>query len=57
MALREVTVEVTAKYIIKVNADNPNDARQKAEDLVWLGITPDDMDTVILDVLPIKEST
>ena len=55
MALREVTVEVTATYIIKVIADNGTKATKKAEDLVLFGITPDYMDSAILDVQPIRK--
>ena len=55
MALREVTVEVTAKYIIKFNASSAEEARKKAENLTLYGVEPDYIDSVILDVQPIKE--
>ena len=51
MALREVTVEVTAKYITKVIADNPEEAYSNARNLVMLGaLTPCDTNEIILDV-------
>lgn len=56
MALREVTVEVTATHIIKVKASSGQEARKKAEDMVLFGgDCPDFMDSVVLDVRPIKE--
>lgn len=55
MAIREVAVEVSATYIVKVNAGSSTEAIKKAEDLVLFGIVPDYMDSIILDVQPIKE--
>lgn len=55
MALREVTVEVTAKYIVKFTANSSYEAKKKAESLVLDGIAPDYIDYTILDVQPIKE--
>lgn len=50
MASREVTVQVTATYTIKVIAGNANEAIKKAEDFVLYGQRPTSMDSVILDV-------
>lgn len=56
MALREVTVEVTAKYITKVIAGSAAEAQKQARDLILLGvISPYDTDEIIVDVQPIKE--
>lgn len=55
MALREVTVEVTAKYITKVIAGNAEEARSAARNLVFLGaISPCETNEVILNVQPIN---
>ena len=54
MALREVTVEVTAKYIVKLTASSSDEARKKAESLVLDGIAPYYMDYEILDVKPME---
>ena len=56
MALREVEVEVRATYIIKVKAGSDMEARHKAEDWVCWGITPDYMDSAIVNVEPIKNN-
>ena len=55
MALREVTAEITAKYIVKFTASNSDEAKKKAESFVLDGATPSDTSYVILDVQPIKE--
>lgn len=56
MALREATVEVTAKYITKVMASNAIEAQEKAKNLVAIGaISPHETNEVILDVQPIKD--
>ena len=55
MALREVTVEVTAKYIIQFKASSADEAEKKAENLVLFDIVPDYMDYSIIDVQPINE--
>lgn len=58
MAEREVTVEITATYIANVIAGNALEAQEKATNLVLLGtIAPNEINTVILDVQPIKEVT
>lgn len=57
MALREVTVEVTAKYITKVIAGNAEEAWSTARNLVFSGaIKPCETDEIILDVQPINVS-
>ena len=53
MALREVTVEINATYVVKVKASNSKEAIKKAEDLVLHGTPPNYMDGIILDVQPI----
>ena len=55
MALREVTVEITAKYIVKFNASNSYEAQKKAREFELYELEPDYRDEVILDVQPIKE--
>ena len=55
MALREVTVEVTAKYIIKFQASNADEAKKKAENLELFDVVPDYIDYSIIDIQPIKE--
>ena len=58
MAEREVTVEVTAVHIATVLACNAKEAQEKVIDLVLDGvIAPKEINTVILDVQPIKEVT
>lgn len=54
MALREVAVEVTAKYITKVIAGSGLEAQEKAKNLVMIGaISPCETNAIILDVQPI----
>lgn len=55
MALREVTVEVTAKYIVKFKASSSDEAEKKAREFELYDLEPDYRDEVILDVQPIKE--
>lgn len=56
MALREVIVEVTATYLLKVKASNAKEAMDKAENLVFDGIAPDYIDEIsILDVQHLEE--
>lgn len=56
MALREVTVEITAKYVTKVIAGSAIEAQAMAKNLVMIGaISPYDTDEIILDVQPITE--
>ena len=56
MALRKVMVEVTATYIVEVEANNATEAKLKADDAVLFDdIAPICMDEVILHVTPIKE--
>lgn len=56
MALREVTVEVTAKYITKVIACSGKEAQSQAKNLVMIGaISPYETNEIILDVQSIKE--
>ena len=56
MALRKVTVEVTATYVVEVEANNATEARLKADSMVLFDeIAPTYMSEVILDVKPIKE--
>lgn len=56
MAIREVTVEVNTKYIVKVKAGNADEACIKAEGLVLDGmVLPVCIESVVLDVQPIKE--
>lgn len=57
MAEREVTVEITAKYIIKFKASSSDEAKKKARDFVLYDLEPDYRDEVILDVQPITEVT
>lgn len=52
---REFTVEVTAKYVVKIEASNEYEAKLKAGDLVLLGIEPDYMDDEILAIRPVKK--
>ena len=55
MALREVTVEVVAKYTTKVIAGDATEAQKKAKKLVVCGcLTPYDTEEIILDVQPIN---
>ena len=55
MALREVTVEVIAKYTTKVIACGAQEAQERAKNLVLLGaISPYDTEEIITDVQPIK---
>jgi hypothetical protein len=55
MAEREVTVEVIAKYVTKVIAGNPTEARERARDLILLGVvTPYETNEIILDVTEVK---
>ena len=55
MALREVTVEVTAKYITRVVADSGKEAQEKAKNLVMIGaISPYETNEIILDVQPTR---
>lgn len=55
MALREVTVEVTAKYVTKVTASNPEEAQRMAKNLVSLGVvSPCETNEIILEVEEIK---
>jgi len=56
MALREVTVEVTAKYTTKVIAGSGEEAQRKAKNLVLCGlVTPCETNEIILCVQPISE--
>lgn len=55
MAIREVTVEVTAKYIVNVRAGSGIEAVAMAKEAVLHGATSIYMDGVILDVHPIEE--
>ena len=55
MALKEVTVEVIAKYIIKFQASSADEARKKAENLELFDVVPDYIDYSIIDIQPIKE--
>jgi hypothetical protein len=55
MALREVTVEITARYIVKFTANNSHEAQKKAREFELYGLEPDYRDEVIVDVQPIKE--
>lgn len=56
MALREVTVEVYAKYTTKVIAGSATEAQEKAKKLILLGvITPDDTNEIVVDIQPINE--
>ena len=58
MAEREVTVEITATYIANVIAGSAKEAQENATNLVLLGaIVPKEINPVILDVQPIKETT
>lgn len=58
MALREVTVEVTAKYITKVIAGNGKEAQEQAKNLVMIGaISPCETNAIILDVKATKENS
>ena len=58
MALREVTVEISATYIANVIAGSAIEAQEKATNLVLLGtIAPNEINAIILDVQPIKEVT
>ena len=58
MAIREVTVEVTAKYVTKVIAGSAIEAQAMAKNLVMIGvISPCETNEIILDVQPIKEVT
>lgn len=55
MAIREVTVEVNTKYIVKVKAGNADEACDKAESLVLDGmVIPVNIESIVLDVQPIK---
>jgi hypothetical protein len=57
MALREVTVEVEAKFTVKVLTDNGREAVNKAKEAVLSGsATPEITDWVIIDVKPINET-
>lgn len=56
MAIREVTVEVNTKHIVKVEAGSADEACDKAESLVLDGmVLPLHIESVVLDVQPIKE--
>jgi len=56
MAVREVVVEVTAKYVTKVIAENPTQARELAREKVLTGkFRPYETDEVILDVRSLYE--
>ena len=56
MALRDVTVEVRATFIVKVKANNGKEAMKKAEDFVIYNALPDYIDDVtILEVEHLKE--
>jgi len=56
MALREVTVEVTAKYITKVIAGSGKEAQEKAKNLVMCGVvSPYETNEIILDVQQISD--
>ena len=57
MALREVTAEITAKYIVKFTASNSDEAAKKAREFEIYDLEPDYRDEVILDVQPVKEET
>jgi len=57
MALREVTVEVVAKYITKVVAGSAKEAQSAERNLVFLGaISPCDTEEFIIDVQPMNVS-
>ena len=55
MALREVTVEITARYIVKFTASSSAEATRKAANFELYELEPDYRNEVILDVQPIKE--
>ena len=55
MAEREVTVEITAKYIVKFKANSVDEAKKKAREFVLYDLEPDYRYEVILDVQPVKE--
>lgn len=58
MALREVTVEVTAKYVTKVIAGSGKEAQEQAKNLVMIGvISPCETNEVILDVQPYGDNS
>lgn len=57
MALREVTMEVTVKYIIKLVASSVEDSIQKAKEFPLCDIVPSERHDVILDVHPISDKT
>ena len=55
MAIREVTVEVNTKHIVKVEAGSADEACDKAESLVLDGmVIPVNIESIVLDVQPIK---
>ena len=50
MVEREVTVEVTVQYVVKVIADSTTEARKGAIQRVAMGIaTPSHVETAVLD--------
>ena len=55
MAKREVTVEITAKYIVKFTASSSEEATKKAREFELYDLEPDYRYEVFLDVQPIKE--
>ena len=54
MAEREVTVEITAKYIVKFTASSSEEATKKAREFELNGLEPDYRYEVFLDICPIK---
>lgn len=54
MALREVTAEITARYIVKFTASSSDEAAKKAREFEIYCLEPDYRDEVILDVQPIN---
>ena len=55
MAEREVTVEITEKYIVKFHASSSYEATKKAREFELYDVEPYYRNEVILDVQPIKE--
>ena len=54
MALREVTVEVTAKYIIKFQANSADEVKKKIANVILSDVIPDDINYSVIDVKPME---
>jgi hypothetical protein len=56
MALREVTVEVTAKYIIKFQVNSADEVEKKVANVILSDVVPDDINYSVIDVKPMEVS-